>query len=469
MLPFAWLLRARLTRGVAIGLVIFVSQLAFASSVLARSAGIEATGCDSCHRGGAVPTVMLTAEPMNAAVGQVITLTIGVSQTNGSTAGFYLTTAHDAPGKFEAFEAGTVASSSGVIHSMPRAGNAGITTFKARWTASQATGVAFDVYALSANGNKTNQGDGAGSAELELLVGCTGSTYFIDQDGDGYGSTDPAYGSRKDCATPLGYAEKPGDCDDFHADVHPDSVEQCDLKDNDCDGQVDGDVIDQPFCEDKDGDGHGAPSSAPKMDCKPSPGFAVCDNDCDDRAKTTHPGATEVCDGFDNDCDGKVDEGVRMVCGVGLCSRYASGCSSICTPGPPLTETCNGYDDDCDGAVDNGTNESLCADAKVACVAGRCDGTGSGGTASSGVSGHAGNDSSGNGAAPSAGGAGPGLGSPASSAASGCALGAAVPGSDAGPFAFALAGWVAARARARRRRAVPSRERLFTVLADERN
>ena len=445
MFAFASLLRARLSRRVVIELMVFASLLSGSSPALARSAGIEATGCDTCHRGGAVPTVTLTAEPMNAAVGQVITLTIGVSQTNGSTAGFYLTTAHDAPGKFEAFEAGTVASSSGIIHSMPRAGSGGITTFKARWTASAPTGVAFDVYALSANGNKTNGGDGAGNAELELLVGCAGSTYFIDQDADGYGSSDPAYASRKDCATPAGYAEKTGDCDDFHADVHPNSVEQCDLKDNDCDGQIDEDVVDQPFCEDRDGDGHGAPSSAPKMDCKPSPGFAVCDNDCDDRAKTTYPGASEVCDGFDNDCDGKIDEGVRTICGVGLCSRYAAGCTSLCTPGQPLAETCNGFDDDCDGMVDNGTNESLCGDAKVPCVAGRCDGAGSGGAASIGVGGRGGNDSTGSGLSSSA----AGLGSP-SPAASGCALGPSGARSDVGAFAAALAvfGWLAARARA---------------------
>src|SRR6478735_4874940 len=442
-------MRKRLSRRVAIAVVVFASLFAESSSALARSAGIEATGCDTCHQGGAVPTVTLTAEPVNPAVGQIITLTVGVSQTNGSTAGFYLTTAHETPGKFEAFEAGTVASSSGVIHSMPRAGSAGTTTFKARWTASEATGVAFDVYALSADGNKTNRGDGAGSAKLELLVGCTGSTYFIDQDADGYGSSDPAYASRKDCATPLGYADKAGDCDDFHADVHPDAVEQCDLKDNDCDGQVDEEVVEQPFCEDRDGDGHGGPSSAPKRDCKPSPGFAPCDNDCDDRTKTTYPGASEVCDGFDNDCDGKVDEGVRMVCGVGLCSRYAIGCSSICTPGQPLAETCNGFDDDCDGIADNGSNGSLCGDANISCVAGRCEGTGSGGAAS-GVSGRGGNSSGGGGPSPNA--AGLGSESPASSAASGCALGPSVPRSEVGPLAAALAvaGWLAARARASR-------------------
>src|SRR5262245_7343303 len=39
-------------------------------------------------------------------------------------------------------------------------------------------------------------------------------------------------------------------------------------------------------------------------------GYSTEDNDCDDSNEGISPGAEEICDGVDNNCDGSVDEGV---------------------------------------------------------------------------------------------------------------------------------------------------------------
>jgi len=70
-----------------------------------------------------------------------------------------------------------------------------------------------------------------------------------------------------------------------------------------CDAQ-NGQCSFSPVTLDLDGDGHRSPK----------PGFApgapgACGDDCDDRSASAHPGGREVCDGADNDCNGKVDDG----------------------------------------------------------------------------------------------------------------------------------------------------------------
>ena len=144
-----------------------------------------------------------------------------------------------------------------------------------------------------------------------------------------------------------------------------------DNADNDCDGATDGSDPDCAAlpCTDADGDGFAVEGG----DCG-----AV---DCNDNDATVYPGADDSqCDGIDNDCDGKVDNGfvgTDTTCGVGECA--ATGVTTCtdgvlgdtCTPGTPTDEICDGLDNNCDGKVDEGI-----APVATTCGTGECASTG---------------------------------------------------------------------------------------------
>ncbi len=97
------------------------------------------------------------------------------------------------------------------------------------------------------------------------------------------------------------------DCDDSDPTVYPGATEVCDGKDNNCDGYVDEGVSTAYYLDD-DGDGYGVDGSD-ILSCEPVSGYSALGGDCDDNDPNIHPGAAEVLDGVDNNCDGTVDEG----------------------------------------------------------------------------------------------------------------------------------------------------------------
>ncbi len=98
--------------------------------------------------------------------------------------------------------------------------------------------------------------------------------------------------------------------------------EACDGADNDCDGVIDNSLAQSIWRYDGDGDGHGRIGASVTACAKPTTvpeGCTNCDaakwttaatisDDCDDASAATFPGATEICDGKDNDCDGGADD-----------------------------------------------------------------------------------------------------------------------------------------------------------------
>ena len=104
-----------------------------------------------------------------------------------------------------------------------------------------------------------------------------------------------------------GYSEDGGDCDDSDSEINPSAGEVCDNIDNNCNSEIDEGAT-NPYYQDVDGDGFGLNSIGPVMTCSPPEGYVSNNQDCDDSNSAVYPGAPEISDGIDNDCDGQIDD-----------------------------------------------------------------------------------------------------------------------------------------------------------------
>jgi hypothetical protein len=149
--------------------------------------------------------------------------------------------------------------------------------------------------------------------------------WFSDSDGDDHG--DPAK-SRRACSKPNGFVRDSTDCGPDFPWSNPTASEVCDQRDNDCDGLVDEGTW--RVAPDADRDGYGR-SRLRALTCEqmaatqpaavgeryskmpsfhsssPMRGFANQSGDCNDEDFEVHPGASEVCNARDDDCDGRID------------------------------------------------------------------------------------------------------------------------------------------------------------------
>jgi hypothetical protein len=171
---------------------------------------------------------------------------------------------------------------------------------------------------------------------------CSGAAYEgFDVDGDGVTTCGPdgVDGTADD------------DCNDLDAQVNPAAAEVCNGRDDDCD-DLDGAVGRAENCPQLDPSVDEGPGLDLDGDCwcaaEPASGFA---GDCDDGDPARFPGNAEVCDAKDNNCDGRVDEGLDEDRDGFFCSEDCDDASAVVNS--DMDEICDdGFDNDCDGGVD---------------------------------------------------------------------------------------------------------------------
>ena len=223
------------------------------------------------------------------------------------------------------------------------------------------------------------------------FISVTPQIYFADTDADGFGN---AAIDSLTCIQPLGYVLDSTDCDDNDSLINPTTIW---FSDADLDGFGDpnnfttsclspaGTVLNGDDCDDSnnllnlatmyyvdaDGDGFGDDATGVEQCVQPSNTITI-GGDCDDADSTIYPGASEICDGLDNNCNNNIDEGLNFVTyytdadndgygtttsstlcenpGAGFCTNNEDCNDNNALINPSATEILdNGIDENCDG------------------------------------------------------------------------------------------------------------------------
>ena len=195
--------------------------------------------------------------------------------------------------------------------------------------------------------------------------------YYADNDSDGFGA-----GAATNSCVDLGagYVTNNNDCNNVNPSINPNATEICNSIDDNCDGQIDEGITFTTYYQDFDNDGFGTGDAVTSC-TNPGAGWVTNNTDCDDTNGNTFPGATELCNTIDDNCDGQTDEGVQTVYFIDNDGdTYGNPSVSILACTQPIGYTpddtdCNdtdasinpgaediggnGIDENCDGEIDN--------------------------------------------------------------------------------------------------------------------
>lgn len=207
---------------------------------------------------------------------------------------------------------------------------------------------------------------------------CSTSTWYYDNDGDGFGDPDKA---TETCNAPDGYVSNNTDCDDSNETIYPNAVELCDGLDNNCDGEVDNSTTNcdgetvcvdgiciaaTTFYKDSDNDGFGDPNTTMQGSGTPPEGWVTNNVDCDDSNDLVNILADEIMDNnIDDNCNGLIDaEDIRYIdndgdgygssneaAGNGVFNNLDCDDNNIDVHPYAIEIPGNNIDEDCDGEI----------------------------------------------------------------------------------------------------------------------
>ncbi len=196
---------------------------------------------------------------------------------------------------------------------------------------------------------------------------CDGTTdedeviWYVDGDEDGYGAED---GGKVSCEKPAGHVLADGDCDDANPEIHPGAADDtCDAFDDDCDGTMDEDAVIESWHYDLDDDGYGDAGFGIDSCDQPYLGMITEGTDCNDDDVAVHPGAKEICNLVDDNCDETIDEGFKTTSYWTDADddNWGIGASFEACTDPPSTAKKDGDCDDADDTINPAATDT-CGD-----------------------------------------------------------------------------------------------------------